>query len=232
MPAFTSSAPSLTLQARRRCCRPAPGSCLPACRGSAPSGSWCRSWRRCRAAATWSSVPWPPPLSVIVPGRFLASLDHVLHGLEFAVGLHRPHVVVGDVVDQRREAFEVFLARAARLLVEIAGEYVRHVDVADGVAVGLRLRERAPADPAAAAGAVLDRDRLAEDRLEVARQQPCRDVAAAAGGVGHDHQRGRALGTAAQDGPNPADGQRRGARTPPIKVRLLIVVMVASLDPV
>ncbi len=21
----------------------------------------------------WSSVPWPPPLSVIVPGRFLAS---------------------------------------------------------------------------------------------------------------------------------------------------------------
>src|SRR5262249_4782206 len=52
----------------------------------------------------------------------------------------------------------------------------------------LRRGEEAPAEPATAAGAILDRHGLAENRFEIPRKQSRRDVAPAARGVGHDHQ--------------------------------------------
>ncbi len=100
-------------------------------------------------------------------GAALGLLDDVLHAFELAVGSHRPKVGIDDVIDQRREALQIFRARAALHSVEIAGEHARRVDVANGVAVGLRRGERAPTDPPAAAGAVLDRHRLAEDGFEI-----------------------------------------------------------------
>ena len=122
----------------------------------------------------------------MVLGLLLRGVDDVLHGLERAVGLHRPDIVVDDVVHDRREALEPLLA--ADLRIEIAGIHARHVEIAERVAVRLRGGERAPADPAAATGAVLDRHRLADHRLQILRQQARGDVGAAAGAIRHDQR--------------------------------------------
>src|SRR5260370_1770313 len=115
----------------------------------------------------------------------LGLVDDVLHGLELAVGPHRPEIGIDDVIDQWREALQVLLARTTLRFIEIAGEHARRVDVADGVAVGLRRGERGPTDPATAGGAILDRHGLADYRFEIPGKQSRRHVAAAASGIGH-----------------------------------------------
>src|SRR4029077_5474470 len=81
----------------------------------------------------------------------LGLVDDVLYGFELAVGSHRPKIGIDDMIDQRREALQVLRVRAALCSVKIDGSTAGRVDVADGVAVGLRRGERAPTDPAAAA---------------------------------------------------------------------------------
>ena len=75
---------------------------------------------------------------------------------------------------------------------------------ADGVAVGRGLGDRAGADDAGAAGAVVDHERLAELALDLLRHQPREHVGAAARRIGHD-QLDRPLRIALREG-------RRGAR--------------------
>ena len=98
-------------------------------------------------------------------GRLLGSLDHVLDGLEGAVRLDCPNVVVKHVVHQRREAVQVLLA--TDFGIEIAGIHARDIEIAQRVAVGRRRSQRAPAEPAPAAGSVLDRYGLAHGNFEV-----------------------------------------------------------------
>ena len=142
----------------------------------------------------------------------LGFVQHVLHGLELAVRPNRPEIGIDDVIDQRREAVQALLTRAALRSVEIAGEHAGRVDVAERVAIGRGRGERAPTDPAASASAVLDRHGLAEDGLEIPGKQSRRDVAAAACGVWHDHQN-PAGGKLLREGRTVSDdGQRRRAR--------------------
>ncbi len=119
-------------------------------------------------------------------GAFFAASTTSFTRLERRIRFHRPDIVVEHVVHQRREAVERLLAII--LPVEIAGIHRRHVEIADGVAVRLRLRERAPADPAAAARSVLHRYRLAEHGLEILRQHARGDVGAAARAIRHDQR--------------------------------------------
>src|SRR5262249_17569893 len=109
-------------------------------------------------------------------------------------------------------AAQALSGRAARGWAEKAGEEAGRADVAGRVATGRGGGERAPTDPATAASAVLDRHGLAEDGLEIPGKQSRRDVAAAARGVGHDHQN-PAGGKLLREGRTASyDGQRRRAR--------------------
>ena len=144
--------------------------------------------------------PCPVPDAFSLPGLALIASMHVLDRLVRRIGAH---LEAGGIrVDERER---LCTTRGVELGQALP---VHHRDLdgdeADRVAVRRRLRDRAVADDAVAAGAVDDVDGLAEILLEIRGEEARDGIGAAAGAPRNDH-RDRTVGICGER----ARGERR-----------------------
>ena len=123
----------------------------------------------------------------------LAVGDEIVEVLDLALVRHAQRDPRADHVADVVEAVD----RPGRVLGDGAGRHVRHVEIADRIAVGRRLRELREAELAARPGLVDDHDVLAQALLEIGLVGARTHVAAAAGRE-RDEQRHRPLGILGQ----------------------------------